>query len=103
MMLAEELKLKAKKYEELTEKAISLVEIAAEKGSKESETALDFLEMARSYLSDGKYYAQKGDLLTALASFSYAHAWVDAGVRSGILKGEGHELFVQPKKGKENS
>jgi len=101
-MLAEELKLKAKKYEELTEKALSLVEISAEKGSKEFGRAVDFLEMAKNYLSDGRYYAQKGDLLTALASFSYAHAWIDAGVRSGILKGEGSQLFVQPKKPKEN-
>ena len=100
-MLLEELKLKAAKYERLTEEALSVVEIAAEEGTKEFAAAEDFLEMARNYLSDGKYHAQKGDLLTALASYSYAHAWIDAGVRSGILRGEGSRLFTQPKQGQE--
>ena len=95
-MLLDELKLRVEKYEKLTEKALSLIEISAKKGSKEFETAKDFLEMARNYLSDGKYYAQKKDLITALASYSYAHAWIDAGIRAGILKGKGNELFTQP-------
>ncbi len=101
MMLLEELKLKAKKYEELTEKALSIVKVSGKNTEEENRQAKDFLEMAHNYLSDGRYNAQKGDLLTALASYSYAHAWIDAGVRSGILKGEGNELFVQPR-GKEN-
>lgn len=94
--MLDELKLRAEKYEKLTEKALSLVEITPKKGTRDFELAKDFLEMAKNYLSDGKYYAQKGDLVTALASYSYAHAWVDAGVRAGILKGKGSELFTQP-------
>jgi len=92
-----ELKNRTEKYDKLTEEALSLVEICANRDSKEYRIAEDFLEMARNYLSDGRYYAKKGDLVTALASFSYAHAWIDAGVRSRILKGEGNRLFIQPK------
>lgn len=97
MSVLEELRLRAEKYAKLTEKALLAVKISAQPGTKEFENAKDYLEMARNYLSDGKYYAQKGDLVTALASYSYAHAWIDAGVRSGILAGEGTELFTQPK------
>ena len=101
MSILEELKLRTEKYEKLTEKALLLVEISAKPRTREFENAKDFLEMARNYLNDGKYYASKGDLVTALASYSYAHAWIDAGVRSGILKGEGTELFTQPKNRKQ--
>jgi len=101
MSALEELMLRTEKYGKLTEKALSLVEIAARPNTKEFAIAEDFLEMARNYLNDGKYYASKGDLVTALASYSYAHAWIDAGVRSGILKGEGTELFTQPKNRKQ--
>ncbi len=96
MSVLEEVKERAERYSALTEKALEIVEISAEKNSKERVVAEDFLDMARNYLSDGRYYAEKGDWVTALASFSYAHAWIDAGVRARILKGEGNELFVQP-------
>ncbi|MEM0360653.1 MAG: DUF357 domain-containing protein [Candidatus Diapherotrites archaeon] len=97
MSLEKELQKKTEKYRLLTEKALSLAMVSAEKNSKDFENAIDFLEMAKNYLSDGKYYEKKGDLLTALASYSYAHAWIDAGIRARILKGEGNRLFTQPK------
>jgi len=96
MSVLEEVKERAERYAGLTEKALELVEIAAEEGSQERAVAEDFLDMARNYLKDGRYYAEKGDWVTALASFSYAHAWIDAGVRARILKGEGNKLFTQP-------
>jgi len=96
MTLLEELKLRVHKYEKLTEQALQEVQIIAEKGTKDYERAEQFIQMARDYFSDAKYYAEKGDNITALASFSYAHAWLDAGVKAGILKGENNRLFVQP-------
>ena len=76
-----EIAVKAAKYLSMTEKAISLVKIAAGKSSEDYRNAEDFLSMAKNYLSDAKHFRQKGDLLTALAAASYAHAWLDAGAR----------------------
>ena len=78
---------KLKKYLAMTEKALVLVRIAAtDKNSKEHKSAIDFLQMAKNYLSDSKHFAKKGDLLTAIAAASYAHAWLDAGARLGLFK-----------------
>jgi len=41
-------------------------------------------------------FKEKGDLLTALASFSYAHAWLDAGVRAKLFEAEDDQLFTLP-------
>ena len=47
----------------------------------------DFLGMARAYLSDARHFRDSGDLDRALAAASYAHGWLDAGVRLGLLDG----------------
>ena len=73
---------KLDKYFSMTAKAISLVKIT----NNSSKDAKDFLSMAKNYLSDAKHFRKKGDLLTALAAASYAHAWLDAGARSGLFK-----------------
>ena len=78
---------KLKKYLAMTEKALSLVKVAAtNKSSKEYKSAVDFLQMAKDYLSDSKHFHSKGDVLTAIAAASYAHAWLDAGARLGLFK-----------------
>jgi hypothetical protein len=41
--------------------------------------------MAASYLDDGRHFREEGDLVNALASFSYGHAWLDAGARAGLF------------------
>ena len=75
------------KYLAMTEKALTLVRIAAtDKNSREYKSAADFLQMAKSYLSDSRHFAKKGDVLTAIAAASYAHAWLDAGARLGLFK-----------------
>ena len=59
--------------------------------------ANDFVQMAKNYYHDALFFKHEAQLLTALAAFSYAHAWLDAGVRSGLLDGkEDHQLFVLP-------
>lgn len=76
----EEINKKLDKYFAMTEKALSLI---AEKNSVQ---AKDFISMAENYLSDAKHFRKKGDLLTALAAASYAHAWLDAGARLKLFK-----------------
>lgn len=94
--LLEELKLRVEKYEKLTAEALEKIEVVAKKGTKEYDLAQKFLEVSRAYFSDAKYYQTKGDNVTALAAFSYAHAWLDAGIKAGFLKGENERLFMQP-------
>ncbi len=95
--MCEELKDMVKKYRLLTEKALEMVSIKAEKGSLDFKRAQDFLSMSRNYLNDGKHFEERGDFALALAAFSYAHAWLDAGVRAGFLDGKGDDnLFTLP-------
>ncbi|MBI3037051.1 DUF357 domain-containing protein [Candidatus Woesearchaeota archaeon] len=78
---------KLERYWSMTGEALTLVKIAAaDKNSKAYKAAVDFLAMAKNYLSDSKHFAKKGDVLTAIAAASYAHAWLDAGARLGLFK-----------------
>jgi uncharacterized protein len=94
--LEKALKLRVQKYRKLTEKALKKVKKAAKLSKKEKAIAADYLSMCKNYLADGKYYEKKGELLIALASYSYAHAWLDAGVRAHIFKAEDDKLFTLP-------
>ncbi len=85
-MLEKKLIDKANNYESLTQKALKKAKICVPKNSAMYEIALDFKKMAECYLSDGSYYAKQNDYLTALASFSYAHAWLDCGARLGLFE-----------------
>lgn len=88
---------KVSHYRDLTESALKKVEPAKGLSAKEKKTAVVFLSMARDYFSDAKHFEETGDLLNALAAFSYAHAWLDAGVKSKILDGKRDEkLFTLP-------
>jgi uncharacterized protein len=59
----------------------------------------DFLDMARRYFADAEHFEKKGDFLLALPAYSYAHAWLDAGVRAGLFDAQGDDrLFTLPKK-----
>ena len=80
-------------YFSVTEKALKKIKFKEIKiDSKEA--AEDFLDMAKRYLSDAKYFAEKGDKVTALAAVSYAHAWLDAGARLGIFDVHDSDLFT---------
>ncbi|HLC93248.1 MAG TPA: DUF357 domain-containing protein [archaeon] len=93
----EDLGIKVAKYRQLTRLALEKVELNSAKGTKENIMGKKLLEMAESYFMDAQYFEQSGKPLTALAAYSYAHAWIDAGVRLGILDGKGDDqLFVLP-------
>jgi hypothetical protein len=68
------------RYEMLMRTAIERVEF-----NEDVRHSQDFMTMARSYYNDGNYFLEIGDLVNALICFSYGHAWLDAGVRIGIL------------------
>ena len=95
--MSEELGERVRKYRELTESALGKVSVKGGIAEKEKKTANDFLEMARNYLNDGKHFEEQGKLELALAAYSYAHAWLDAGVRARFLDGkQDGRLFTLP-------
>jgi hypothetical protein len=88
---------KLEHYYRLTMLALQKIELQKGLSEKEQKNAEDFLQMAKNYFSDANHFRQKGELLTALAAYSYAHAWLDAGVRAQLLNGKGDDkLFVLP-------
>ncbi len=85
------------KYKELTQHALQKVSIKAKEGTREHTIAMDYLTMANNYFNDAIHFQQQGELLLSLAAFSYAHAWLDAGVRAEILDGANDDrLFTLP-------
>ena len=73
------------KYELLIQKALKKAKICIPKESSLYPIAKDFIDMTTRYLEDGRYYKQKGKWDIALASFSYAHAWLDCSARLGLI------------------
>ncbi len=85
---------KVKRYESLLRKALLAFEIAPQETSHLRKVSDDFSNMATSYYEDGVYFLKEGDLVNALACFSYGHAWLDAGVKLGVFKASDENLFT---------
>lgn len=87
---------KTDRYEELLAEAIRTAEPAPAEGTPLGDATTDFAEMAAAYLEDGRHYKAEGDRVTALASFAYGHAWLDAGARLGLfdVPGDGYLFTV---------
>ena len=78
------------RYKELTTSALGLASEAPVLDAR----AHIVLDMARRYVSDAHYFESKGDLLRALAAFSYAHGWLDAGARLRFYHVTDERLFT---------
>jgi hypothetical protein len=87
---------KTDRYEGLLADGLDAASIAVRADSPLYDAAVEYLEMAESYLADGRHFREDDDLVNALASFSYGHAWLDAGARLGIfdVPDEGHLFTV---------
>ena len=82
---------KLQKYFELASKALKKIKIV-EKHRKEAE---DFLDLAKRYFDDAKYFEKKGDIVNAFGAVVYAHAFLDAGARLGFFDvGKDNKLFM---------
>lgn len=79
-------------YFSITSKALELAKSSIKK-SRNNE-AKDIINMVESYLSDAKYFQDKGDYLSCFAAINYAHGWLDCGVRLGIFNVKDNSLFV---------
>jgi hypothetical protein len=89
------LKNRVKKYRQLTEEALEKVKLAIPRTGYLRELSEKFVDFCRQYLEDGKFYEEKGMLEIALASYAYAHAWLDAGSFMGFFDvSSDNRLFV---------
>ena len=79
------------KYLHLTTEALARVKPTPPPRSFLVTAAEDFVSMARAYLDDARHFRAQGDAERALAAVSYAHGWLDAGVRLGLLEGGSDE------------
>ncbi|MCI4366514.1 MAG: DUF357 domain-containing protein [Thermoplasmata archaeon] len=84
------------KYLTLTDAALAQVKVGVPRAGFLAGASDDFLGMARSYLADARHFLAKGDADRALAAVSYAHGWIDAGVRLGLLDGGGDDQRFTP-------
>lgn len=78
------------KYRELTTAALA----KAQSAEKLDARAAIVLDMAARYVSDAGYFKQKGDSARALAAYSYAHGWLDAGARCKLFFVNDNRLFT---------
>ena len=76
---------KTDRYEAMLAEALSAATVAAPSGTTLADAAGECEEMARSYLDDGRHFREQGDVVNALAAFSYGYGWLDAGVRLGLF------------------
>ena len=91
----EDIKEKLEKYFKITEEALSKIVIA--KGNKRinsNDVGKDFLDLAKRYFTDAKYFKEKGDLINAFAAVTYAHAFLDCGARLGVFDVKDSRLFM---------
>ena len=55
------------------------------------------MRMCDDYQADAKHFLEQGDLVRAFGAINYAHAWLDAAVRIGLMDGHGDDrLFTLP-------
>jgi len=76
------------RYLRLTREALAVVRPGVPERSFLRGGSDDVLAMARAYLADAEHFSASGDRDRALAAVSYAHGWLDAGVRLGLLDGQ---------------
>lgn len=96
MVSEAELIKKVEKYEATTKKGINKIKKMDNLTKEQKKIADDYLSMAKNYFNDGQFFKKEGDFLTSLASFSYAHAWLDAGVRAKLFFATDDQLFTLP-------
>ena len=83
---------KIKKYRTITSKAIKIAESSVVKGK--GKEAREIIKMVSNYLSDSEYFEKNKDLVNAFAALSYAHGWLDAGVRLDIFNIKNNKFFT---------
>ena len=77
---------KAGRYAHLLETALSSVKCAPDPAAAGHDFAERIHAVAQVYARRGGYHLKSGSFEDALASFSYGHGWLDAGVTAGFFR-----------------
>ena len=70
----------------VTEKALKELKIIVGKNDKNYEKALHFIDTARRYYEDAKFFRDKGDKASAFGALNYAFGWLDVGKSIGLFE-----------------
>ena len=88
---------------EKVEQYLALTAEARAKATPMAKTDVDvarltsMMRMCDDYQADAKHFLEQGDLVRAFGAINYAHAWIDAAVRIGLMNGHGDDrLFTLP-------
>jgi hypothetical protein len=86
---------KTARYHHLLHLATGVLAIAPDSGSVYHKAAVEFLLTAQEALQAGRDLEERENQLDALARYSYAFGWLDAGVRAGLFRIRKHrEIFT---------
>ena len=87
---------KVEKYLNLTAEArIKATSITT--NSEDENKLQSMLRMCDDYQNDARHFMENGDLVRAFGAINYAHAWIDAAVRIGLMDGHNDDrLFTLP-------
>jgi len=83
---------KIQRYRTITSKAVEIAKSSVVKGK--GKEAKEIIEMVSNYLSDSEYFEKNKDFVNAFAALSYAHGWLDAGVRLDIFDIKNNKFFT---------
>ena len=72
-------------YRDLSRRAREKVSIAAPQRTHLYALAQDALDMVDRYLDDADHFESKDDRVRAFAAITYAHGWLDALARMGVI------------------
>jgi len=87
---------KVEKYLALTAEARAKATPMA-KTDEDSARLTSMMRMCDDYQADAKHFLEQGDLVRAFGAINYAHAWIDAAVRIGLMDGHDDDrLFTLP-------
>ncbi len=93
--LSDHLEEKTFRYERMLTSALASVCINSDPELPLYQAGEELFRIARLHYTEGTIEIQHNNLADGLALLSYAYGWIDAGVRTGILKVvKNHELFT---------
>ena len=69
-----------------TEKTINNLKIKINENNEHHKHALKFLDTAKRYYDDAKFFRDKGDKASAFGALNYAFGWLDAGKEIGLFE-----------------
>lgn len=70
----------------VTEKAINSIKIKVNEKHEHYKAALKFLDTAKRYYEDAKFFKSKDDKASAFGALNYAFGWLDAGKHIGLFE-----------------